>query len=107
MPKLKMHIVLRSNLTAEQAVIASSHCSLGTYLHYQYEPLTQEWLKTSFIKIIHKASSEEQWEWCRTSLGDCRIFTESSLGNYEVSIGYKITNPDNPLFREVPLWNLS
>ena len=103
MPKLKMHIVIRWDLSAESSVIAAAHAGLGTYLTFQEDPLMQEWQKTSFIKIIHRPLNKIQWDYCR-KLGDHRVFTESKLDNLEVSVGFNIVKNPSILFSDIPLW---
>ena len=104
--KLKMHLIFRWDLTAVSIVIAASHASLGTYLTYQTDPLMMEWQKTSFVKILHKTLHEDHWKWCKERLGEHRVFTESSLGNLEVCLGFRIIDPENHLFKDVPLLSI-
>jgi peptidyl-tRNA hydrolase len=102
-PKLKMFIVLRWDLPAEAAVVAAAHASLGTYLTFIENPLMQEWQKTSFIKRLCKAVDHSHFQHLKT-LGRHRVFTESSLGNSEVSIGFDIVQPPYHTMEEIPLW---
>lgn len=101
--KLKMHIVLRWDLSSAGAVVAAAHSSLGTYLTFKDNYLMQEWEKTSFVKIIHRALHKEQWEECK-KLGQHRVFTESALGNLEVALGFNITEKPSLFFKDIPLW---
>lgn len=102
-PKLKMFIVLRWDLPAETAVVAAAHASLGTYLTFIENPLMQEWQKTSFIKRVCIAKDYAHFQLLKT-LGKHRVFTESSLDNLEVSIGFDIIQPPYHVFDELPLW---
>ena len=102
-PKLKMFIVLRWDLPAATEVVAAAHTSLGTYLTFIDNPLMQEWQKSSFIKRICKATSYDHFQHLKT-LGKHRVFTESSLGNIEVSIGFDIIQPPYHIMNEIPLW---
>lgn len=102
-PKLKMFIVLRWDLPAEPSVVAASHAGLGTYLTFIDNPLMQEWQKTSFIKKIKRAKDFQHWQHLKT-LGKHRVFTESSLNNAEVSIGFDIVMPPYILLEEIPNW---
>jgi peptidyl-tRNA hydrolase len=102
-PKLKMFIVLRWDLPAGAAVVAAAHASLGTYLTFIDNPLMQEWQKTSFIKRLCKAKDFAHFQHLKT-LGKHRVFTESTLGNSEVSIGFDIVAPPYHLMDEIPLW---
>jgi hypothetical protein len=105
MNKLKMYIILRWDLSPAAAVVAAAHASLGTYLTYKDDPLMQEWQKTSFVKILLRSTSYENWKFCKT-LGEHRVFTESTLDNLEVSLGFKITEKPSYLFKELPKWSL-
>lgn len=102
-PKLKMFIVLRWDLSAELAVVAASHASLGTYLTFIDNPLMQEWQKTSFIKKVCRSTSYDHFQYLKT-LGKHRVFTESTLDNLEVSIGFDIVRPPYHIMNEIPLW---
>jgi peptidyl-tRNA hydrolase len=102
-PKLKMFIVLRWDLSADAAVVAAAHASLGTYLTFIDSPLMQEWQKTSFIKKLCQATDFNHFQHLK-SLGRHRVFTESSLNNSEVSIGFDIVPPPYHVFDEIPLW---
>lgn len=106
MSKLKMHIVLRWDLSAQAAIVAASHASLGTYLTFKNNPLMQEWQRTSFIKILHRPLNREHWENCK-KFGEHRVFTESSLGNLETAIGFDIIRVENIYFKDLPLWTLN
>lgn len=85
------------------AVCSAAHASLGTYLTWEDDPIMQQWQKTSFRKVICKAISYEHWKFCKT-LGEHRVFTESSLNNSEVSLGFRVTENPNKLLSELPLW---
>jgi hypothetical protein len=103
--RTRLHIVLRHDLSAACAVVAAAHAALGTYLTFKDDTLMQEWEKTSFVKIIHKALNEHQFKACR-DFGPNRVFTESSLGGIEVSVGFKPMEIDHPWFADIPLWKL-
>jgi hypothetical protein len=101
---LKMRIVIRPDISPTAAVVAAAHASLGTYLTFIDDPITQEWKNKSFVKIIHKALNMEQFLACRT-FGPHRVFTESTLGGIEVSVGFKPQEKEHPFFKDIPLWN--
>jgi hypothetical protein len=103
MSKLKMHIVLRPDISPAASVVAAAHASLGTYLTFIDDAITQEWQRSSFVKIIHRALNIEQFQLCR-NFGPNRVFTESSLGGIEVSVGFKPQEKDHPYFKDIPLW---
>jgi hypothetical protein len=100
--KLKMRIILRWDLSPSASLVAVGHAVLGTYLTYREDELMKEWEKTSFVNILHRSCHQEHWNWCKT-LGEHRVFTESSLGNMEVSLGFRITENMSHLFRDIPL----
>lgn len=103
--KLRMHIVLIAGLTPGQAAVACAHAGLGTYLYFRDNPLVEEWLNTSFSKIIYQASPA-MFEVCKT-LGDHRAFTESTLDNKQVALGFDITvSSQNDRFKALSLYPL-
>lgn len=102
--RLRMHIVLRHDLSASSSVVAASHASLGTYLTFKDDPLMDEWQRTSFVKIIHRSLNDHQFKACR-EFGPHRVFTESSLGGIEVAVGFKPMERDHPWFADIPLWS--
>jgi peptidyl-tRNA hydrolase len=102
--RLKMYIVLRWDLSPAGAVVAASHASLGTYLTFLENPLMQEWQKTSFVKCVLKARSYEEFQFLKT-VSTNRVFTESTLDNLEVSIGYDINENLTWILKDIPLWS--
>jgi hypothetical protein len=98
-----MHIVLRPDISVETAMIAVAHASIGTYLTFKDDDVTQMWEKKSFKKVIHKALNLHQFKSCR-ELGPHRVFVESSLGNSEMSVGFKPMWQEHPWFADIPLW---
>lgn len=100
---LKMYIVLRWDLPVSMAVVAAAHASLGTYLTWKDDPIMQDWQQKSFRKVLCKALHREHWIHCKT-LGEHRVFTESSLDNMEVSLGFRVIANPSILFQELPLW---
>jgi peptidyl-tRNA hydrolase len=101
--KLKMFIVLRWDLPAEVAIVAAAHASIGTYLTFIDNPLMNEWQKTSFIKRICKSTNYVHFNNLK-SFGRHRVFTESTIDNLEVSIGFDIMVPPYHTMNEIPLW---
>jgi peptidyl-tRNA hydrolase len=102
--KLKMYIVIRPDVSASVALVAASHASLGTYLTYESDVLMQEWKNTSFIKILLKPLNLEHFQNCK-NFGEHRVFTESSLDNLEVAIGYRIVEHPSQFIKDIPLWS--
>lgn len=104
-PKLKLHVVLAPKLTPAQAVVAAAHASLGTYLTFVDNPLMREWCSNSFVKIIHQVTAgSDLFLTCR-GFGLHRVFTESTLDNAEVAIGFDILPHDrDSRFKMIPLY---
>ena len=100
-----MHIVLDWWLTPAQVAVAVAHASLGTYLTYKDSPLMSEWLATSFVKVIHQVKDgSDLFQNCR-GFGIHRVFTESSLANRELSVGFDIVSPEyDDRFKVIPLY---
>jgi hypothetical protein len=101
-----MFIVIRWDLSTEAAIVAASHASLGTYLTFIDNPLMVEWQKTSFIKVICRATSLDHWKFLK-GLGKHRVFTESTLDNLEVAIGFDIVQPPYNIMNEIPRWKIA
>ncbi len=102
--KLRMYIVLRGDISPGAAVVAASHASLGTYLNWEHDPVMQQWRNTSFVKILCKSLHKAHFDFLKT-LGEHRVFTESTLDNMEVSLGFRVVENPNSAMSEIPLWN--
>lgn len=100
---LKMHIVLRPDISVETAMIAVAHASIGTYLTFKDDDVTKIWENNSFKKVIHKSINLHQFKSCR-ELGPHRVFIESSMGNSAMSVGFKPMLKEHPWFDDIPLW---
>lgn len=98
-----MHLVLRPDISIAVAMISAMHAPLGTYLTFKDDPVTQAWEKISFVKILHQAINIQQFKLCR-NIGLHRVFTESTLDNIEVCIGFKPLFNDGNKFDDIPLW---
>ena len=103
MSRLRMYIVIRGDLSPTAAFIAYGHATLGTYLTYETDVLMQEWKKTSFVKIALKALNKTHFDWCK-KLGEHRVFTESSLGNAETCIGFRVVRDPDARFKYLEKW---
>lgn len=103
-PKLKMHLIFRWDLSPAVVAVAAAHAGLGTYLQWKDDPIMMEWERTSFVKILHATYHQEHWDYCKT-LGEHRVFTESTLNHLEVCLGFRVVENPNHLFKEVPLWS--
>lgn len=101
--RLKMYLVLRWDLSIPMAVCAAGHAALGTYLNWKDDPIMQQWQQTSFVKVWCKALHDDHWKWIKT-LGEHRVFTESTLNGAETCIGFRVIENPSPLFKELPLW---
>lgn len=103
--RLKMYIVLRTDISVAAAIVAAAHAPLGTYLNWESDPVMQEWQKTSFVKILLGAKDKTHFDYIK-KLGEHRVFTESTLNNMEVSLGFRVVHSPNKLLEDVPLWKL-
>lgn len=104
LPKLKMIIVIRQDLSPAAAAVAASHAGLGTYLTFQDSPIMQQWQKESFVKWLLEAPRDHEiWDYLKKQ-GPHRVFTESTLDNMEVAIGFNIFEKIPQVFRELPKW---
>jgi len=102
-PRLRMYIVLRGDLSPTAAFLAYGHATLGTYLTWQGDQLMVEWQQTSFVKIALRAETPGHFEWCK-QLGEHRVFTESTLGNAETCLGFRVVVRPDPRFRTLEPW---
>lgn len=104
--KLRMYIVLRRDLSPTAAFLAYGHATLGTYLTWQDDPLMQEWQRTSFVKIALSVIDQREFDWAKT-LGEHRVFIESTLGNAETCLGFRVVEGPDPRFRTLRPWGQS
>jgi peptidyl-tRNA hydrolase len=81
---MKMYIVLKSGIDKGISVNSAAHASLICYLRFKDDPDMQEWLATSFKKVVCVASDEE-FEQLK-KLENSIIVTESRLNNAEVGV---------------------
>ena len=61
-------------------------------------------MKKSRIKCVLKARSYEEFQFLKT-ISPNRVFTESTLDNLEVSIGYDIKEQPDWYLKDIPLWS--
>ena len=104
--RLRMYIVLRRDLSPTAAFLAYGHATLGTYLTWQEDPIMQAWQRTSFIKIALGVADHQEFEWAKT-LGEHRVFTESTRGSIDTCIGFRVLERPNPLFKTLNSWTQS
>lgn len=84
---MKMYILLKDDLPEGFAALAAAHASLAGYLKFQEDENTQQWVKSTFYKVICKVN-EKEFEKAKT-FDDCIVLTESALDNKEVAIAFK------------------
>jgi hypothetical protein len=101
--RLRMYIVLRRDLSPTAAFLAYGHATLGTYLTWRDDPIMQLWQQTSFVKIAMSVADHRELNWAK-SLGEHRVFTESTLGNAETCLGFKVVEQPDPRFRTLKPW---
>jgi peptidyl-tRNA hydrolase len=81
---MKMYIVIKEGIETGIAVNSAAHGSLMCYLKFLHLPEMQEWLETSFKKVVCSASNEEFEE--LKKLENSIVVTESRLGYSEVAV---------------------
>lgn len=101
--RLRMYIVLRRDLSPTAALLAYGHATLGTYLTWQDDPIMQAWQRTSFVKIALGVADHQELNWAKT-LGEHRVFTESTLGNIETCLGFRVVEQPDPRFKTLKAW---
>jgi hypothetical protein len=101
--RLRMYIVLRRDLSPAAAFLAYGHATLGTYLTWQDDPIMQAWQRTSFVKIALGVAGHQELAWAKT-LGEHRVFTESTLGNLETCLGFRVVERPDPRFKTLKPW---
>ena len=82
-----MYILIRESVATGYALLAAAHGSLSCFLKFQDTPEVQEWLKSSFKKVICKVSDAE-FEKAKT-FDDYTVVTESTLNNMELALVFK------------------
>jgi len=101
--RLRMYIVLRRDLSQTAAFIAYGHATLGTYLTWRDDPVMISWERTSFVKIALQVANWTEFQWAK-SLGEHRVFTESTLDNMETCLGFRVVELPDPRFRSLTPW---
>jgi len=104
---LKMYILLKEFMDPGHMALSAAHASLGGYLSLKDQnPLMEEWVKTSFRKVVCKVSDEE-FEKAKTygeSGKDYRVMTESAFDNAEVSLVFCPREEWPPFFKSLKLY---
>ena len=101
--KLRMYIVLRSDLSPTAAFLAYGHATLGTYLTWRDDPLMQEWERTSFVKIALQVPDHTHLNRCK-EWGEHRTFSESTMNNTETCLGFRVMRDYDQRLLELPTW---
>lgn len=104
--KLKMYIAIRRDIPPIHALMAFGHAALGTYLEYQTDPVTQLWLKSSFVKVALMVDGVDELHHIG-ACGEHRVFTESRLGGAETCVGFKIVENPHSLLLETRLYSFA
>lgn len=82
-----MYILLKDDLPEGFAVLAAAHASLAAYLKFQEDEDMQQWVNSTFYKVICKVNDKE-FEKAK-DFDSCVVLTESALDNKEVAIAFK------------------
>ena len=83
---MKMYILIREFVPLGKAVLVSAHSSLACYLKFKEHLEMQQWLDTSFKKVVCVVNDAE-FEKARLE-SDNVVLTESTLDNQEVSVAF-------------------
>jgi hypothetical protein len=102
--KLKMYIAIRRDIPPIHAMMAFGHAALGTYLEYQADPVTQLWLRSSFVKVALMVEGIDELH-RMGEYGEHRVFTESRLGGVETCVGFKIVENPHPALLKKRLYS--
>ncbi len=84
---MKMYILIKEQIPAGFAVLASANASLAAYLKFKNSPEVEEWISGPFYKVICRVNDKE-FEKAK-EFPDHIVLTESALDNKEVAIAFK------------------
>lgn len=84
--KLRMYILVKSSLEDGMKACACAHASLACYLKFEGRPEMQDWLKTSFKKVVCVVNESEFL--AAKAFEDNVLMTESSLGGFETALAF-------------------
>lgn len=105
--KIKQYIVLRPHITPSTACIAVGHGVLASYIKWQDDQVTKDWVSGAygpFYKVICQAESLEQFEAIK-KWNDNISITESKLDNLCVCVAFKpIVWTKSSIFNELKLY---
>jgi peptidyl-tRNA hydrolase len=103
MAKRKMYILIKDTLPSGIAITAAAHASLAMYLKYQNNEAMQEYIETSFAKVICKV---DDLEFERAKEHDIRhlVLSESTLPGIETAIVFFPEEELPKQFKYYSLW---
>ncbi len=84
---MKMYILIKEQIPAGFAVLASAHASLAAYLKFKDSPEVEEWISGPFYKVICRVNDKE-FEQAKEYPYNI-VLTESALHSKEVAIAFK------------------
>jgi peptidyl-tRNA hydrolase len=99
---VKMYILVREGVAPNFAILAAAHGSLSCYLEFEKDPEMQEWVKSSFKKVICRVSEGEFQK--AKEFSEYTLVTESSLGGEELALVFKPRKEFPKAFKFYRLW---
>lgn len=82
--KMKLYVLVRESVPLGIAMVSVAHAPLCGYLKFQNDPDMQEWLQTSFRKVVCVVS-DKVFESCK-KMDRHFVITESKYGGQETAI---------------------
>lgn len=84
MASLRMYILVRESIDLGHAMLAVGHGVLACYRKYQDDPVMQEWMNTSFRKVVCKVNDKEFL--AAKAFAKSVLMTESGLDGAETAL---------------------
>ncbi len=103
--KLKMYILVKSSVPSGLGVNAVGHAALATYLKFQNDPVTKEWVTSKHFRKVTCLVSDEEFEAAK-QFEDYVVMTEDAIDNAEVSIGFKPREEWPLFFKSLKLYSI-
>jgi len=100
---LKMYILIKRQTPRGIAIVSAAHASLAVYLKFKESKEVSDWLEWSFKKVVCTVTAEQFEE--SKEYEDHTVMTESTLGNQEISIGFKPRAVWPAFFKTLRLYN--
>lgn len=82
-----MYILVRADIPRGLGIVAAAHAAVAATLKFQDHPDTQEWLNTSFRKVVCLVSDQEFAK--AKEVDDHVVMTELALDKDETAIAFR------------------